>query len=133
MSEHTVEYALVTDLVRMLRPAFQDTVPMYVWFTREGNNTGAQGFWEKQFRLVSVFPRRPKVRFHGDDEILMKVNSSVLRQGNAARSLGIPVLAGVPLVSDLASYRIDSQCAWFFIDGTGQDDEDHEIRLTRHG
>ena len=133
MSEHTAEYALVGDIVRKLYSAFPNIVPMYIWLSREGSSMGQGAFFGKEVRLVSIFPRRPKVAFPGDTEILVKFNSSILRHAHLARTYGIPVLAGLPLVSDLSKYRIDSSCAWFVVNGTKTGQTDLEVLLSKQG
>ncbi len=91
---------------------------------------GRESFEGKQTKLVAVFPCRPKVSFAGDDHILVKFNSSILRHAFLARSFGIPVFAGVPLVSDLSSFRIDSKCLWFILNGARPGKGDVEIILS---
>ena len=133
MSEHTVEYALVADIVSRLKSEFPNVIPIYLWLTREGNSMGQEAFKGKEVKLVAVFARRPKVGYSGDDHILAKFNSSILRHAFLARSFGIPVLAGVPLISDLASFRINSECRWFIVDGSISDTRDLKIFLSRRG
>lgn len=133
MSEHTAEYALVGDLMNRLNPTFPHVVPMYFWASREGDTMAREAFNGKEVRLVAVFPRRPKVFSPHDDHVLVKFNSSVLLHAHIARACGIAVLAGVPLVSDLSEFRIDSKCAWFIVHGAKTGDTDLEMLLTKCG
>ncbi len=130
MSEHTVEYALVNSIVKHLSPEFPVIVPMYPWLTREGNSLAKECFRDRRVRLVSVYPRRPKVSNPGDTNILVKFNSFILRKSFVARSVGMPVFAGVPLISDLVSYRIDAYCLWFSLYGDERDNRDLEVFLS---
>ncbi len=133
MSEHTVEYALVGDIVSRLKSAFPNVSPIYLWLNREGNSMGLKAFEGKEVKLVAVFPRRPKVNHPGQDHILVKCISAVLCHAFRARAVGIPVLAGVPLISDLSSFRIDSECRWFIVDGSMSGKRDLEILLSKSG
>lgn len=133
MSEHSTEYALVNSIVKHLSVEFPIIIPIYLWLTREGNNLGKDCLLGRQVRLISVFPRRPKVSFPGQGEILVKFNSSILGWASAAQSLGIPVFAGVPLVSDLSAYRFNTHCSWFYLLGYEFARFDIEILLSRKG
>lgn len=133
MSEHTAEYALVNDIVSRLSSAFPETVPMYLWLNREGNSMGQRTLKGRAVKLTAVFARRPKVTSPGDDHILVKFNSSILHHAFLARSFGIPVLAGVPLISDLSRFSIKAKCAWFILDGSRTDKGDLEILLSSGG
>lgn len=133
MSEHTAEYVLVHDIVRKLESRFPQVIPIYLWLNREGNSMGRQALEGMQIKLVAIFPRGPKVGYPGDERILVKFNSSILRQAFLARSVGIPVLAGVPLVSNLSIYRIDSKSLWFILDGSRSDWSDLEIVMSSRG
>ncbi len=133
MSEHTAEYALVTDIIDRLSSTFTEIVPMYLWLSREGNRMGRKAFENREIKLVAIFPRRPKVAIPDEDHILVTFNSSIQRFAYLARSLGIPVLAGVPLIVDLSSYRIDSKCRWFALEGSKSRDSRFEIIIGHRG
>lgn len=113
ISEHTAEYALVPDLVRRLSPRFRDVIPMFFWSTREGNATATSSMSGITVRLLTAFPRRPKVSELGQDRIIMKVNQQLLGYARASADAGITVLAGIPLVSSILTLRVTSQCSWF--------------------
>jgi hypothetical protein len=52
----------------------------------------------------------------------MKINSELVQYSRLSTDAGIPVLAGVPLVSSLSLLRLSSQCSWFELsayDGSG--------------
>jgi hypothetical protein len=113
MSEHTAEYVLVNDLVHRLSPAFPNLLPMFFWATREGNRTAIASMHHLSFRLLTCFARRPKVDGLLDDNILMKINRELKQYHQACTPLGIPVLAGLPMIRSLSSLRLTSVCNWF--------------------
>ena len=113
MSEHTAEYVLVNDLVHRLSPAFPDLLPMFFWATREGNRTAIESMRNLNFRLLTCFARRPKVAQFVNEHILMKVNPELKQYYQACRPLGIPVVAGLPMIRSLSSLRLTSVCNWF--------------------
>jgi len=111
ISEHTAEYVLVPDLVRRLAPDFLEVIPIFFWATREGNSTAAMTMFETSVRILSAFARRPKI--WGEDRIMMKINPELVQYSRVSADAGIPVLAGVPLVSALSQLRLFSKCSWF--------------------
>jgi len=123
LSEHSAEYALVHDVVRLLTPAFPSIVPIYLWMTREGNNAARDSLGNLPLGIVCVYPRRPKVFAPRQQVLHIKINAHVLYTARAYQEVGVPVLAGIPLVADLYQYRIDSPCAWFELIG---DDGPHD-------
>jgi hypothetical protein len=129
MSEHTAEYALVPSLVTQLGERFPRVAPVYFWATREGGRVGRESMNHHAVRIVAAFPRRPKVLHPGDGRILVKLNDVLFAAAHAGAEVGIPVLAGVPLVNDLASFSIGSPCSWFHISATSHLATDHEFLL----
>lgn len=115
MSEHTAEYALVPHLVAQLEGSFRTIIPLYYWATREGSRVGRDSLIEVPVRVVAVFARRPKVFCPGDEKILVKINDTLFAAAQAGGQVGIPVLAGVPLVNSLAHFSTGVPCSWFHI------------------
>jgi len=129
MSEHTAEYALVPDLIARLGDRFPTITPVYFWATREGGRVGRESVGDRAIRLVAAFARRPKVLHPGDERILVKINDVLFAAAHAGAEVGIPVLAGVPLVSDLLDFSIGVQCSWFHISATSYQTADEEFLL----
>ena len=119
MSEHTAEYVLVPNIVRQLSAHFCDIIPMYFWSTREGNRTADEFMSARPARILTVFPRRPKVSETVEERITMKVNQELIGYTRVSLSVMIPVFAGVPLVSSLLALRIESPCSWRFWKNAG--------------
>lgn len=118
ISEHTAEYILVPDLVRRLAPDFQEVIPIFFWATREGNSTAAMTMFETSVRILSAFARRPKIL--AEDRIMMKINPELVQYSRISADAGIPVLAGIPLVSSLSLLRLSSKCSWYELGNTGE-------------
>lgn len=128
MCERTAEYVLVPALGRILQCAYKTTVPFWFSAAREGS---AVADIPASFRLLAAFARRPKVLTPGDREVTVKFSQVLFEVARKAWSLGIPVLAGVPLVSALEGLADRPECSWFFIqDHSGSpNDVIHRIDL----
>lgn len=133
ISEHTAEYVLVPALARILSAKFAHVVPVYFWATREGNETARRSMDRQRVRLISVYARRPKVKEPAQNHILVKLNAQLFEFARRAAPLGIPVFAGVPLASSLASLGLDVQCSWLRLKPEGTHDRDIEFSLTLDG
>lgn len=129
MSERTAEYALVPNLVAQLTERFQRVIPVYFWGTREGSRVGRESGEGQTVKVVAIFARRPKVRHPGCDSILVKINNILFSTANAGADVGVGVIAGVPLVSSLTDFSINSQCSWFQLTSDSEENEDREFRL----
>jgi hypothetical protein len=133
MSEHTAEYALVPDLVRRLSPHFHAIMPMFFWSTREGNAAARKRMSNSRVQLLTAFPRRPKVSKTDENRITMKVNQELLSYARVSVAAGVPVLAGIPLVSSLVSFGIQSPCCWFDLVEFVSADRDCFVTITLNG
>lgn len=133
VSEHTTEYVLVPDLIRRLSPHFQSIIPMFFWSTREGNTTAARNMSGITVRLLTAFPRRPKISRLSDDRITMKVNQQLIDYARASADVGIAAFAGIPLVSSLFTFRIDSPCCWYDLREFFSTNTDCFVEMTLNG
>ncbi len=133
ISEHTAEYILVPRLVSLLSPHFVRIVPFYFWSTREGNSMSRECGPRESVRLLSIFARRPKVASTRDNRIVMKLNTDLFRVANIASAGGIPVFAGVPLVTSIAELTLDAPCQWFHLAPDLHDVPDMEVTMQSNG
>ena len=101
ISEHTGEYALIPDLRRRLSPRYRNIVPIYFWSSREGNVRMLEKLRPMPVRLLTAFARRPKVDKRHPGTIYLKVNKELVEYAHASEPLGLPVIAGIPLVSSV--------------------------------
>jgi hypothetical protein len=111
--ERTAEYVLIPALSEILSAKYKSVFPFWFWSTREGSSVADL---PSRTRLVAVFARRPKVVIQGDREINVKFNSSVFKIAAVARAHGVPVLAGVPLISSLGDLAAKTSCMWFAVE-----------------
>lgn len=113
LSEHTAEYYLVPRTAEVFSSYATVVVPIYFWSTREGSRLGEEGIKYSQVRVIAIFARRPKVSASHADIIMAKLNRELFVYAREARALGIPTLAGMPLISSLDQLRINCPCVWF--------------------
>jgi hypothetical protein len=128
-SEHTVEYLLVPPLVRLLEDAYPVVIPLFVWLSREGRRGCSSVDSQRQVRILSVFPRRPKVRSTWQDAVLVKSNEDILAQAAHAPVCGIGTVAGVPLASSLFQFTSRCPIAWFLIPGEENVEESQFVKV----
>lgn len=120
-SEHTLEYALLFDLVRILSPLEFRIVPFFFWASREGSPKGRGSFPDSTLRLLAVFPRRPKVQA-GNPLVHVKFNAEVQEDAERLSRAGIPVVCGAPRGRSLEDCYLGCACAWFSIAHATDDD-----------
>jgi hypothetical protein len=106
---------------------------MYFWSSREGARIGRESHVDTGVRLIEVFPRRPKVWYADQRDVLVKFNASILKYAARAETFGVPIFAGVPLVSSLFRLRLDCEIAWFLLKPGLQEIEDLYCRLAVPG
>ena len=112
MCERTAEYVLIPALARILRRNYKTILPFGFSANREGS---AVATVPARLRLLATFARRTKVLASGDREITVKFNQVLFEVARKAQDFGIPVLAGVPLVSALEDLADTPECSWFLI------------------
>ena len=61
MSEHTDEFVLIPKLITILKQKFEVAIPIFPWSIREGNNFSKMIHKEDKFRILGLYPRRPKL------------------------------------------------------------------------
>jgi hypothetical protein len=115
LSEHTVEYAVVASATRALSPLGCRITPLFFWASREGSRFGRAGGPDGPTRVLAMYPRRPKVLHPGQDWVRTKFNNVLFHHSHALAAGGICVVAGVPCISSLADFGVDSQIAWFLL------------------
>jgi len=130
ISEHTAEYALVGDITQCLMQRFSSVIPVYFWATREGSRVGCEYMQGRPVKIVAAYARRPKVQEPGQDWLLVKINSQLFQAAALGQQLGIPVFAGVPVVTSLTSFRLGVPCCWFVLSPKCSSDGDCEFRLS---
>lgn len=130
LCERTAEYVLVSELKTVLMPKYEFTFPFHFSTTREGSSVADIA---ESLKVLAVFPRRPKILTSGAKEVFVKFNESLFEVAHKAERYGIPVFAGMPLISSLGCLAIKPECAWFLIQSQRRSFGEviHKIDLTR--
>jgi hypothetical protein len=125
LSEHSAEFILVPQLIRILSDSYRSITPFYFWAGREGSSISKGCDAGELMQVVAVYARRPKISSYGDSQITVKFNAVLSEKAYEFNRVGIPVLAGVPRVTSIMDFRLGAQCSWFEIlsDGSPTDIE----------
>lgn len=115
LSEHTAEFYLAPHAAEVFSSYATPAIPIYFWSTREGNRLAEKSFAGKRLRVVNIFARRPKIGELHEQIIAAKLNRELFVYANEADALGIPTLAGIPLISSLEQLKRDCPSRWFRI------------------
>jgi hypothetical protein len=129
ISEHSLEYVVVPRICEVLRANYKVIVPIYYWATREGNTLSRELHGNMKLRILSVFPRRPKVEKIDSDVVYGKINRSVMKFTEAANSFGIPTIFGFPLVKSFLDISNDCKC--LFLNVTKYEDGDIHFKVKK--
>ncbi|EGQ8513478.1 hypothetical protein GQ852_24395 [Vibrio parahaemolyticus] len=113
ISEHTAEYVLVPAMKSLLEQKFPIVLPMFPWLTREFSNVAKSTHGFSSFRVLAMFPRRPKV---SNCDIYLTINSELSAFNKLAVEHGIMVVAGFPIARNLRELASCRECAWLRID-----------------
>jgi hypothetical protein len=127
ISEHSAELILVPAIDRVLSRAGMQVVPIYFWKTREGNHLSQKCTIEKNFRVIAMYARRPKVIEPEQDNIEVKINDILFQKAFHLKQYGIPTIAGVPRISTISDLRIGCDCSWFYLDPQKPEEEERVI------
>jgi len=133
ISEHSAEYVLVKDIVKTLSQDFGHVIPLYFWATREGANIARQCMNDRKVCLLAIYARRPKIMQPDQNWLLMKINYHLIEAARIGANVGCPVLAGIPLITNLSDFTLDVPCSWFRLKGGKSTSSDYEIRLSLKG
>ncbi len=117
LSEHTAEFVLAPRAAEVFSSYAAAAIPIYYWASREGSRLALESSPDTHIRVVSIFARRPKVERTVPDRITAKLNAQLFRYSVAAEAVGIPTLAGFPLVASLRELRQTCRCMWFRLHG----------------
>ncbi|PNH93079.1 hypothetical protein [Vibrio diazotrophicus] len=113
ISEHTAEYVLVPAMKAILEQKFSVVLPIFPWLTREFSNLAKSTHGLSSFRVLAMFPRRPKVF---NEDIFVTVNSELSAFNKLAVKHGITAIAGCPSARNLRELASCRECVWLHID-----------------
>ena len=122
MSERTAEYILVPSFIHALANSFKSITPFFYWSTREGNKLSRECSTKGKFRLVAMFPRRPKLTTPNSKVISAKINDTIFARVPSYNYHGISVFSGIPCVSSILKYTRDTKALWFLLNDDGKQD-----------
>lgn len=125
ISEHTAEFVLVPTLKGILQKEFEIVTPIFPWMTREGSKVSKILHRNDKFKIIGMYPRRPKIDLSNKENIFIKINEQIILGAQSGLSLGIPIIAGFPLVKDFWSLGKDPICIWIKLNA--QSDEIFQI------
>lgn len=131
--EHSAEFMLTNKLSEIFSREYEKVIPIFFWATREGSSIAIRSMTDSPLRIISIFARRPKISIPGQPMILVKFNQILFETAKKAGRRGMPVFAGVPLVSSLLDCDFSAKCGWFRIVEDQSSPEDTEIILNLDG
>jgi len=131
MSEHSVEYLVVPHLKTLLEPDYKAVIPLYFWNSREGNTYSkySQQLRGKLFKILAVYPRRPKVVSYYSETIFIKFNHQLFERANFNAECGFDTIAGLPLIGDIYDISLNPSIVYFNLFNNGGE-EILELSLT---
>ncbi len=131
ISEHTAEYTLIPRMKKILHKRFDTVTPIYPWVTREWSKISEDLHKYDRFRVVGLYSRRPKLGSAGSQIITIKINSQILLGALSGIKLGIPIIAGCPLVTNFWELGNDPNCLWIKLDQASKEDFNIEFNIER--
>jgi hypothetical protein len=130
VSEHTVEYILVPRFIRILKKRFESVIPVFPWITREGSSFSKLLHRSETFKLVGLFPRRPKYENVQEDVLYIKINFELIENCKVASDYNIPLVAGCPIIQNIWQLKEeDILCAWIKINQKAGDT--YQLRMVK--
>ena len=127
--EHTAEYALVPALKNILYKKFESVTPIFPWITREGGNTAFRLHGHEKFKILGLYPRRPKFNPANHANIIIKVNEQILLGAKSGLDYGIPIIAGCPIASNFWELGKDPNCLWINLESESMENFEIELEL----
>jgi len=121
VGEHTVELTIVPIFKSILEKKFKFVVPIFPWMTREGGSISKLIHKHDEFKIIGLYPRRPKLSTSGNENIFLKISGQIIYGARGGQALGIPIIGGLPLVRNLWELSNNPQCLWLKLDF-----DDHE-------
>jgi hypothetical protein len=129
-SEHSAEYVLVPILKNILHEEYNFVTPIYPSLSKEGSNLARKIHKDEKFKVVGLYPRRPKLVFPDDSITTIKLNHEILRAAEHGEKIGVPMIAGCPLVKNFWELGKNPECCWIKL-GKGIKD-DTEIKIEKN-
>ena len=97
INEHSAELSIIPHLKMELEKSFDYVAPLFPWLNRETSNILRQVHLNDRFRILIVFPRRPKLEQDDSKSVFLTINADLLSFKEFAMDYDVPVIAGCPL------------------------------------
>ncbi|MCE2895838.1 MAG: hypothetical protein LW721_15505 [Flammeovirgaceae bacterium] len=132
IGEHTVGLTIVPILKSILEKEFTFVVPIFPWMTREGGSISKLIHKHDEFKIIGLYPRRPKLSTLKPDSVILKISSQIIFGAKGGKSLGIPIIGGLPLVRNLWELSNKPECLWLKLDLNEDEQIEYEITFNKN-
>lgn len=95
--ERSAELVLVPHMKSLLNKEYKHVVSIFPWLNRELGNKAKDTHKNDEFKILVLFPRRPKL---SNDGIFVSINYELKEVEKIGVNYGIKVIAGSPIASD---------------------------------
>ncbi len=129
IGEHTIELTIVPMLKRILEKKFDFVVPIFPWMTREGGSVSKLVHKDDEFKIVGLYPRRPKLSTRETDSIFIKISGQIILGARSGQVQGIPIIGGLPLVRNFWELSKNPECLWLNLDFENDSQLEFKIRF----
>lgn len=131
ISEYTASFFLVERLRSALKSHYKHIIPVFPWATREGSSMSNYLNKDQTFKIVGIYPRRPKFSRQETDKVVFKINEYLGYSADLLTKEGIPTFAGLPLARNILELGMNSSYLWLELD---QKNKEHiQITLDQKG
>lgn len=115
VNERSVELTLVPYLKNELEKYFEYVVPVVPWLNRETSKLSRDAHSQDHFKVLALFPRRPKLTVDSNELIFVTINHDLLVFKQFAEEYMVPVIAGCPVASNFWELSICREYVWLNI------------------
>lgn len=127
LNENSIALTLSPILKNILEKKYSKVIPLIPWITREGTKISKVIHKNDEFKVIGVYPRRPKINLDNDKEVYFKINEKIIDSSNYSRSLGLPIVCALPLVKNFWDLAIDPNLLW--IDLKKYETKDYFVKI----
>ena len=131
IGEHSVELAIVPILKNILQQEYEFVTPIFPWMTREGGSVSKYLHQNEKFKVIGLYPRRPKITISDKENIYLKINEQIILGAQSGLSLGIPIIAGYPLVKNFWGLGKNPHCLWIRLDFESNKNLEFQIKFDK--
>lgn len=115
ITERSAELTLVPYLKMELEKYFEYVVPLVPWLNRETSKLSKDVHSQDHFKILALFPRRPKLPKNGNEQIFVTINHDLFVFKQFAEEYMVPVIAGCPVASNFWELSVCRRNVWLSI------------------